>query len=394
MKKILLFAVVVIAGLGLCLSVAAKGKKKKKKADIEPGKMARLVCKSDPTYTYACYLPKAYDKEKKWNIIYTFDPDANGARAAGPFTSICNKHGWIVVGSNNAKNAPDNGPLVSSSYRNMWKDTHERFSLSEKGNYSSGFSGGSGMAIMMAQAFQDKWSGVIPQAAATNWAETPIEIATHVNFYFIIGSQDAVRNVKARANELKQKGNRVEVEVFSGAHQPAPGGSITKAVNWMMEIENEKKRKETLARVDRLLEEKKPYEAKAELVELCKKFPKSAEAAKAKAKIKKIDSDKTLKNEMKAGKIFAKSEGYEKKKKFAQAIKTLEQLISKLPDTEYAKRAKGKISELKAAEMFEKALKLEKKGKKADAEKMFRQIIEKYPGTEYAEKSKQKLENR
>ena len=384
MKKILLLAVVVIAGLGLCLSAAAEDK-------IKPGEAVQVKCLHDSSQSYACYLPKKYDKKKKWNILYCFSPGGNGMGFVNLYMEVCEKHGWIVVGSNNARNGPV--APIWKSINAVWKDTHKRFSLDEKGHYSSGFSGGSGMAFWLAEKYPDNWSGVIPMAVAGSWAEKTPDLPVYVSVFFIIGDRDGtIKYCKKHAKVLKEKGNQTEIKLFSGGHQPPPKETAAEAVEWMVKIQDVVRLKSMLGDAEKLLKDKMPYHAKKAFKKLVDKYPKSDEAKKAKERIKAIDSDKSLQNEMKAGKMFDRGLEHLKKGKRTQAVRTLRVVITKYPDTEYAKHAKTKIDEIKAEDMFNTALKLEEKGKKEDAEKAFKKLIKKYPDTTWAEKARKKVE--
>jgi hypothetical protein len=39
-----------------------------------------VVCQSDAKQSYALYLPARYSEERKWPIIYGFDPGGRGLR--------------------------------------------------------------------------------------------------------------------------------------------------------------------------------------------------------------------------------------------------------------------------------------------------------------------------
>ncbi len=400
MPRTIIIAAVLL--LAVCLSTQAPAQDK-----IAPGQVTTVSCKHDASQRYACYVPSKYSKAKKWPILYCFSPGANGMAFVTLFKDVCERNGWIVVGSNNARNGPG-GPIEAAT-KAMWKDTHTRFSINDKRCYSSGFSGGSGMAFNMAKAYSDHFAGVIPMAVAGSWARSLPDIPKHVSVYFIIGDRDMVAHVKKTAEALKQKGNKTEVNVFPGGHQMAPRNAAQSAVEWLVKVapkasagvsenptqlelkadvakrlqtvvrkakrgdlgsalrmaqrvldddkakeaekadakyikeEIEKRRDELFTQAENLLKEKMPYEARELLIQIRKAFTGMDEARKAQEKIKALDSDESLKDELAAGKIFAKALQYEARGKESQAKKYFEQVIKKYPDTEYAKRAKEKI---------------------------------------------------
>jgi poly(3-hydroxybutyrate) depolymerase len=378
-----------------------------------PGQVTTVTCKHDSSQTYACYVPGKYTKKKKWPILYCFSPGANGMSFVRLFKDVCERQGWIVVGSNNARNGPS-GPIVTAM-KAMWKDTHARFSINDKRCYASGFSGGSGMAFGMAQSYPDNFAGVIPMAVAGSWQKNLPDIKKHIAVYFIIGDRDMVAHVKKTAEALKAKGNKTEVKVFSGGHTLPPKNVAEGAVDWLVKVapkgssksgkpkkptqleldkevakrvqlavrkaargdlagalrlakhimedkrakeeevegakyvkeEVEKHRDKLFADAKKLLEEKKPYEARQLYGQIRGAFAKTETAKEAQEKIKEIDKDESLKDELAAGKIFVKALSYEAKGKEKLAKKYLEQVVEKYPETEYAKRAKEKLQESK-----------------------------------------------
>ncbi len=105
----------------------------------------------------------------------------------------------------------------------------------------------------------------------------------------------------------------------------------------------EARAKEILKKAEDMLGKKMPYEARGLLLRTAKALRGTEYATEANEKIKEIDSDESLKEELKAGKIFAKGAGYEAKGKEKYARKYYQQVIKKYPESEYARRAKEKL---------------------------------------------------
>src|SRR5215471_2516747 len=89
----------------------------------------RVSCASDPGQSYALYLPSGYSAEKKWPIIYCFDPEALGRVPVENFKDGAEEYGYIVAGSNNSQNGP--GSIARSAIAAMWEDTHSRFNIDD-----------------------------------------------------------------------------------------------------------------------------------------------------------------------------------------------------------------------------------------------------------------------
>ncbi|HKQ93218.1 MAG TPA: hypothetical protein VJZ77_21330, partial [Blastocatellia bacterium] len=67
----------------------------------------RVVCLKDAGQSYALYLPSNYTTDRRWPVIYAFDPAARGLRPVERFKDAAEKYGYIIVGSNNSRNFPD-----------------------------------------------------------------------------------------------------------------------------------------------------------------------------------------------------------------------------------------------------------------------------------------------
>src|ERR1700735_1842902 len=65
-----------------------------------------VICKADPTQSYALYVPAKGQKEAL-PIIYFFDPHADGALPVKKYKALADAYGFILAGSNNSKNGND-----------------------------------------------------------------------------------------------------------------------------------------------------------------------------------------------------------------------------------------------------------------------------------------------
>src|SRR4030081_1330824 len=98
-----------------------------------------MICAGEPNQSYALYLPANYTTEKKWPVLYAFDPGARGKIPAERFREPAEKYGWIIVASNNSRNGPMQ-PSVDA-WNAMVKDTHARFAIDDDRVYVAGMSG-------------------------------------------------------------------------------------------------------------------------------------------------------------------------------------------------------------------------------------------------------------
>ena len=101
-----------------------------------------VACKSDNTETYCLYLPSGYTTDKKFPVIYCFDPKGLGTIPLNSMKELAEKYGYILVGSNNSRNGLS-WDKTSNTVTILFSDTYNRLSIDERRVYTAGFSGGS-----------------------------------------------------------------------------------------------------------------------------------------------------------------------------------------------------------------------------------------------------------
>jgi predicted esterase len=191
----------------------------------------KVTCAADATQSYALYLPSNYTAERKWPILYAFDPGARGKQPVERFKEAAEKYGWILAGSNNSRNGPMSRSMDAG--KAIWKDTHERFAIDEQQTYVTGLSGGARVAIFLAGACRDCVAGVIACAAGF-----PPEIKPSQAIQFVLfstaGSDDFnLPELKELNEALTKSGVNNHFEVFSGRHEWPPVPVTEKAIEWM-----------------------------------------------------------------------------------------------------------------------------------------------------------------
>jgi tetratricopeptide (TPR) repeat protein len=202
-----------------------------KKENIEKGKIIDTVRCKDPRYTYALYLPSKYSDAAKWPVIYIFDPSARGKLAVTLFMPAAEKFGYIVVCSNNSKNAMD-GVELEKVINYLFSDTEARFSIDANRIYTAGFSGGSRVAAMV--ALNTKFiSGVIGCGAGLpNYAG--LKNIPSFDYFGLVGDRDMnYIEMCDLEKELDKLGMSVELRIFNGGHiWPSPD-LLEEAIEWM-----------------------------------------------------------------------------------------------------------------------------------------------------------------
>jgi dienelactone hydrolase len=202
-------------------------------AQIAPGVVHPSVeCAQHPGNSYALYLPAAYTPQKRWPIIYAFDPGARGEAPVRLYKDVAEKHGYILAGSNNAQNFDPRGQ--SEGTRAMLDDTLQRLSVDLERVYTTGFSGGARLATSLGLRCGGacKIAGVIASGATYPAGASPA--ASDAFLYFIgIGDTDFNFPEVVQTRLAKQRlGSPYRLRMFEGAHQWSPAGVFEEAIAW------------------------------------------------------------------------------------------------------------------------------------------------------------------
>lgn len=181
---------------------------------------------------YVIYLPRNYVPEKKWPILYCFDPDADGKVPLGLFHESAEKYGYILAGSNNVR-ANDPSFEIFPSVKAIWEDTHAWFAIDEKRVYATGFSGGARIACNLGLFYKGQVTGVIGCGAGFPPDHPPARDLPF-GYYGTVGNIDFnFQEMKTLDHELDSLGIPHHIETFDGRHQWAPPELCTAAIEWM-----------------------------------------------------------------------------------------------------------------------------------------------------------------
>jgi len=190
----------------------------------------RVEALSDSSQSYALYLPSNYTPDRKWPVLYAFDPGARGRVPVERFKEAAEKYGWIVLGSNNSRNGP--WDLAVNAWNAMQKDSHQRFAIDDARMYATGFSGGARAAVRIAIACKCL-AGVM-----ANGAGFPVDLVPspemHFVFFGAVGVDDFnYPELKSLEEPLTKAGISHRIQTFDGRHEWPPVSVATAATEWM-----------------------------------------------------------------------------------------------------------------------------------------------------------------
>ncbi|MFH0866916.1 MAG: hypothetical protein V1904_12025 [Bacteroidota bacterium] len=193
------------------------------------GKVTELIkCRYDATQSYALYLPASYDKNKKWPIVYMFDPHGKGSLPLKKYSSIAEKFGYILIGSNNSKNGLSMN-MIKIIFDTLYSDSHRKFSIDDMAVYAAGFSGGSRVASNLAT--YGKIKSVIGCGAAMS--STDANSANKFGYFGIVGNEDFnLTEMLAIKDVLDKTATPHCFTIFNGKHEWPPDSVMQQAFLW------------------------------------------------------------------------------------------------------------------------------------------------------------------
>lgn len=201
--------------------------------ELEKGKvLPKVLCQDNTEHSYALYLPAAFTPDKEWPILYAMDPGARGEVPVALFRAAAEKHNFILVGSNNARNGP--WQQVIQSLIILWNDTNERFPIDKKRIYATGFSGGSRAASIFARIIMHPVAGIIGCGAGLAKSLIKPEQIPPAYYLGIVGLTDFnYREMMLLRDQLEQHSVAHRFLVHTGGHDWPPEDICLRALEWM-----------------------------------------------------------------------------------------------------------------------------------------------------------------
>lgn len=263
----------------------------------------RIVALNDSSQSYALYLPSNYTPDRKWPVLYAFDPGARGRVPVERFKEAAEKYGWIVLGSNNSRNGP--WKVVTNAWNAMVTDTHQRFTIDDERIYTLGFSGGARAAISIAITCKCV-AGVM-----ANGAGFPSDLVPSPEMHFVFfgaAGVDDFNYPELRSLEEPLTKARIShrIQTFAGRHEWPPVSVATAAIGWM-ELQAMKAGKRTrddgfinamwqqlLSDVRTLEEAKKYYEAYQLYLDLAHNFKGLRDVAEIETKVNQLGDSREV----------------------------------------------------------------------------------------------------
>lgn len=175
----------------------------------------------------AMYLPKGLSAKSKMPVIYFFDPQGNGALPIELYKTIADKHGYILIGSNNIRNGLQQNEL-NEAFLATVLFVNNQLPIDKKRQFTAGFSGGAKLAMLYASQYSD----IIGAIACGG--SMPILNSVKPGYYYagIVGNADFnYLECRQTFNVFEKYGFDYTAVTFDGKHEWPPLNYFELAVN-------------------------------------------------------------------------------------------------------------------------------------------------------------------
>lgn len=196
-------------------------------ADLPRGQIiADVKCASDPSQSYALFIPTRYAPDRSWPLILAFDPGGRGRVPVERYQAAAEQYGFIVAGSNNSRNgSPGTGKAVTA----MWADLLSHVNVDSRRVYTAGMSGGARVAFDVALAWPAV-AGVIASSAGFPDGKPRKSLTFPV--FATAGTEDFNR-LEMRQLDAALKSPH-HLAIFEGGHVWLSSDLAIEAVEWMV----------------------------------------------------------------------------------------------------------------------------------------------------------------
>lgn len=230
MKKNNLIPILLIAvTISLLLTISGRGESVE---DLAKGMVIdQVICRNQPSQSYALYLPSKYSRQKRWPILYVSDPAARGSLGVRQFNAAAENYGYIVVCSNNSRNGP-RVPIMTAITA-VWYDTHRRLSIDDRRIYTAGFSGGARVSSIFFNVVRHPVTGIIACGAGLSLVLKAEQVKPSL-YYGIVGTGDFnYREMMLLDRTLDSLATTHQIVVYEGPHSWPPEPLCYRALEWL-----------------------------------------------------------------------------------------------------------------------------------------------------------------
>lgn len=176
----------------------------------------RVACGEAPEFGYAAYVPTSYRPGRPAPVLLGISPVGRGGDPVRLFREAAERHGWILVGSLEARNGPL--PAARAALKAVWKDVRKRLDVDVANSAVGGLSGGARFALDFLR-MNSELRGLVSMGAFGNGSSSVAGLGKHAAV-LLCGETDFNHDeLVAGAKELRSRGWTVWADRFSGGHE-------------------------------------------------------------------------------------------------------------------------------------------------------------------------------
>jgi len=193
---------------------------------------------SDPTQTYALFVPSPYQATQRWPLLVLMDPRGRALVPLKLFQSAAERYGYIIMSSYQTQS---DGPIAPNdkAINAMLTDAQRKFSIDAHRFYFAGFSGTGRLAWYYGYSIPENAAGLIEVGAGLPEPDLLLRkrIANDSAAFAVflsVGSTDFnYEEVQVLDAKLEVFGIRHHLETFDGVHSWPPQSVCDDAITWM-----------------------------------------------------------------------------------------------------------------------------------------------------------------
>jgi dienelactone hydrolase len=185
---------------------------------------------SDPTQSFALYLPPDFDPARPAPILFLMDPRGRARVPARLFQAAAERFGYIVMSSYNTASDGSVDPNFVAMQA-MWADANRWFTLMPGRIYLGGFSGTARTATVLAKA-RPVITGVVSAGAGFS-ADVRPSGDTSFLYFGTVGTTDYnFHEMDLLAHALADHNAPHRIETFPGPHSWMTPDVAMRAIEW------------------------------------------------------------------------------------------------------------------------------------------------------------------
>ena len=193
---------------------------------------------SDPTQTYALFVPSRYEASRRWPLLLLMDPRGRAMVPLKLFQPAAERYGYIVMSSYQTQSDGSIEPN-DKAINAMLADAQAKFSIDARRFYFAGFSGTGRLAWYYGYSIPENAAGLIEVGAGLPEPDLLLrkriaDDSAHFAVFLSVGSTDFnYEEVHVLDAKLEVFGIRHHLETFDGVHSWPPESVCDDAITWM-----------------------------------------------------------------------------------------------------------------------------------------------------------------